>query len=166
MEPTGKTKRDLDHGRARRTGPGRSRKASTAKLPAVQAPAGKLYLKLVLSFPLRPLRSDADLDRAVAMVDALTDRKELAPGEADYLESLGRLIEDYEAEHDPLPTMSPVEALRYLLEENGLTQAELCAQTSLPVATISEVLNGKRGISPRVRQALAERFKVSPALFV
>jgi HTH-type transcriptional regulator/antitoxin HigA len=36
----------------------------------------------------------------------------------------------------------------------------------LPVATISEVLNGKRGISPRVRQALAERFKVSPALFV
>ncbi len=78
----------------------------------------------------------------------------------------GRLIEDYEAEHDPLPTMSPVEALRYLLDENGLTQAELCAQTSLPVATISEVLNGKRGISPRVRQGLAERFKVSPALFV
>jgi hypothetical protein len=36
--------------------------------------------------------------------------------------------------------MSPVEALCYLLEENGLTQAELCSQTSLPVATISEVL--------------------------
>jgi hypothetical protein len=31
---------------------------------------------------------------------------------------------------------------------------------------IKHVLNGKRGISPRVRQALAERFKVSPALFV
>ena len=166
MKPTGKTKRNLDHGRATRTGAGRSRKTSTAKLTAAQVPDSKLYLKLVLSFPLRPLRSDADLDRAVAMVDALTDRKELAPEEADYLEVLGRLIEDYEAEHDPLPTMSPVEALRYLLEENGLTQAELCSQTSLPVATISEVLNGKRGISPRVRQALAERFKVSPALFV
>ena len=34
------------------------------------------------------------------------------------------------------------------------------------MATISEVLNGKRGVSPRVRQGLAERFKVSPALFV
>jgi HTH-type transcriptional regulator / antitoxin HigA len=166
MTPTGKTKHNLDHGRERRTGADRSRNAPAAKLPTVQAPAGKLYLKLVLSFPLRPLRSDADLDRAVAMVDALTDRMELAPEEADYLEVLGRLIEDYEAEHDPLPAMSPVEALRYLLEENGLTQAELCAQTSLPVATISEVLNGKRGISPRVRQALAKRFKVSPALFV
>ena len=126
MKPTGKTKRDLDHGRAQRTGPGRSRQASAAKLPAVQAPASRLYLKLVLSFPLRPLRSDADLDRTVAMVDALTNRKELAPEEADYLEVLGRLIEDYEAEHDPLPTMSPVEARAYLLEENGLTQAELC----------------------------------------
>jgi HTH-type transcriptional regulator/antitoxin HigA len=127
---------------------------------------GSPYLSLVLAFPLRPLRSDADLDRAVAVVDALTDRKELIPEEADYLEVLGRLIEDYEAEHDPLPAMSPVEALRYLIEENGLTQAELCAQVGLPVATMSEVLNGKRGISPRVRQALAERFKVSPALFV
>jgi HTH-type transcriptional regulator/antitoxin HigA len=64
------------------------------------------------------------------------------------------------------PALSPVEVLGYLLAENGLTQADLSAQTGLPVATISEVLNGKRGISPRVRRALAERFKVSPALFV
>ena len=91
MKPTGKTKRNLDRGRARRTGAGRPGKASTAKLPAVQAPASKLYLKLILIFPLRPLRSDADLDRAVDMVDALTDQKDLAPEEADYLEVLGRL---------------------------------------------------------------------------
>jgi HTH-type transcriptional regulator/antitoxin HigA len=141
-------------------------KAATTRAHAVQAPVSNVYLTLVVSFPLRPLRSDADLDRAVAMVDTLTDRKELTPEEADYLEVLGRLIEDYEAAHDPLPEMSPVEALRYLLEENGLTQAELCEQVGLPVATLSEVLNGKRGISPRVRQVLAERFKVSPVLFV
>jgi HTH-type transcriptional regulator/antitoxin HigA len=133
---------------------------------ATRSTAGELYLALVQHFPLRPLRSDADLDGAVAVVDALTDRAELAPEETDYLEVLGRLIEDYEADRDPLPEMSPVEALRYLLEENGLTQAGLSAQTGLPVATISEILNGKRGISPRVRRTLAERFKVSPALFV
>jgi HTH-type transcriptional regulator/antitoxin HigA len=131
-----------------------------------KTPAGDPYLTLIQAFPLRPLRTDGDLDSAVAVVDALTDRDHLSPGGDRLSRGLARLIEDYEAECDPLPSMSPIEALRYLIEENGLTQAELCAQTGLPVATISEIRNGRRGISARVRHALAERFKVSPALFV
>jgi HTH-type transcriptional regulator / antitoxin HigA len=121
----------------------------------------ELYFNLVRRVPLRPLHSGADLDRAVAMIDALTDRAELSPEEEDYLEVLAGLVEDY-----PLPAMSPIEALRYLLDENGMTQAQLSAQTGIAVATISEVLNEKRGISPKVRTALASRFKVDPALFV
>jgi HTH-type transcriptional regulator/antitoxin HigA len=108
------------------------------------------YLALVQQFPLRPLRSDADLDGAVAVVDALTDRAELAPEESDYLEVLGRLIDGYEAERDPLPEVSPVEALRYLLEEHGLTQADLRAQTGLPVATISDAVIGGSLWKPRL----------------
>jgi HTH-type transcriptional regulator/antitoxin HigA len=124
------------------------------------------YLQLIREFPLRPLRSEADLDRAVAMLDALTDRGELAGDERDYLQVLSGLVHDYEREHDPLPGMSPVEALRYLLDENEMTQARLSEQTGIAVATISEILNGKRGISPTVRKALATRFKVDGALFV
>jgi HTH-type transcriptional regulator/antitoxin HigA len=128
--------------------------------------SGPLYLKLVRRFALRPLRSDADLDRAVAVIDDLTNCGKLAPEEQDYLEVLARLVEEYEDQHDPLPDLSPLEALRYLLDENELTQVQLSHDTGIPVATISEVLNGKRGISPKVRAALAARFKVSPALFV
>ena len=40
------------------------------------------------------------------------------------------------------------------------------ADTGIPVTTLSEILTGKRGISPKVRTALAGRFKVAPALFV
>ena len=100
------------------------------------------------------------------MIDALTDRSDLAQEEEDYLEALSGLVEAYEDEHDPLPGMSAVEALRHLLGENGLTQARLSEETGIPVATISEILNGKRGISPKVRDALARRFRVAPALFV
>ena len=132
----------------------------------IKTAAGHLYLKLVKEFPLRPLRSATDLDRAVAVIDLLTDRDELTPEEEDDLEVLSRLVEDYESEHDPLPKMSPVEALRYLLDENGLTQAQLSEETGIPVATVSEILNRKRGISPKVRGILAARFKVAPALFV
>jgi len=124
------------------------------------------YLQLIREFPLRPLRSDADLGRAIAMLDGLSDRDELGGEERDYLQVLAGLVHEYEREHDPLPCMSPVEALRYLLDENGMTQAQLSEQTGIAVATISEILNGKRGISPKVRQALASRFKVDPALFV
>ena len=56
--------------------------------------AGALYLKLVREFPLRPLRSDSDLDRAIVVIDALTDRAELSPEETDYLEVHSRLVEE------------------------------------------------------------------------
>jgi HTH-type transcriptional regulator/antitoxin HigA len=127
---------------------------------------GDLYLNLIRAFPLRPLRSDADLDAAVAVIDSLVDRGELAPQERDYLDVLARLVEDYEDEHDPLPELSGVEALRFLIEENGLSQAQLARDTGVPVTTLNEILTGKRGISPAVRKALAGRFKVAPTLFV
>jgi hypothetical protein len=54
------------------------------------------YLKLVRALPLRPIRSEADLDRAMAMIDALSDRSRLTADERDYWTVLTRLIEDYE----------------------------------------------------------------------
>ena len=46
------------------------------------------YLGLVRRFPLRPIRSDGELDEAVAVVNSLLSRPRLAPGESDYLEVL------------------------------------------------------------------------------
>jgi len=42
-----------------------------------------------------------------------------------------------------------------------LTQAELARRASVAVTSLSDVLNGKRRISPRVRAKLAECFGVS-----
>src|SRR4051812_1534937 len=86
---------------------------------------GDPYLSLIRGFPLRPLRSDSDLEAAIAMADALVDRAELLPEEQDYLDVLSKLIEDYEDEHDPLQDITGVEALRFLIEENGLSQSQL-----------------------------------------
>jgi len=72
--------------------------------PAGMSPAGDLYLDLVRAFPLRPLRSAEDHDRAIATVDALSDRRpELRPEEHDYLIVLALLIERYE--EDLYPTL-------------------------------------------------------------
>jgi HTH-type transcriptional regulator/antitoxin HigA len=133
---------------------------------AAPPPAGPRYHELVHRFPLRVLRRDADLDAAITVVNSLIDRPGLSPDEQDYLDVLARLVEDYEAAHDPLPALPGAEALRFLIAENGLSQARLSRETGVPVTTLSEVLTGKRGISPKVRAALAARFKVGPELFV
>ena len=66
------------------------------------------YLDLVRRFPLRPLRSAADLDAAVAVVDELLDRADLSDPEQDYLDVLSDQIEAYEAGAVPI---RPVEQL-------------------------------------------------------
>ncbi len=81
---------------------------------AEASPAGDLYFDLVRAFPLRPLRSAEDHDRAVATIDALSDRRpDLRPEEHDYLIVLGLLIERSEEVHYPMapevgePSTSP-----------------------------------------------------------
>ena len=56
--------------------------------------------------------------------------------------------------------------LRFLMEENGLTQAKLSQETGIPETSLSEILNGKRGISPKVRTRLCERFGAAPSVFL
>ena len=70
--------------------------------PAGTSSADDPYLDLVRAFPLRPLRSTEDLDRAIATVDALSDRRPtLRPEEYDYFIVLCLLIERYEEELYP-----------------------------------------------------------------
>jgi HTH-type transcriptional regulator / antitoxin HigA len=124
------------------------------------------YLDLVREFPLRPIRADADLDRAVAMLDRLSDRESLAPEEDDYLEVLATLVEAYETAHEPEPVVSAAEMLRHLIEAKGVTQAEVAGATGVNESTISEVLSGKREVGRKVMHALADYFRVDPAVFL
>ena len=76
------------------------------------------YLALVRALPLRPIRSDVELDRAIAMIDSLIDRDELNADEEDYLDVLSDLVHRYEAEHDPIAPVADAEMIRFLLESN------------------------------------------------
>ena len=124
------------------------------------------YLELVRAFPLRPLRSDEDLDRAIAVIDSLIDRDDLDEGEEDYLDVLGDIVERYETEHHPMPPVSDAAMLRHLIESRETTQSTVAAETGIAVSTISEILTGKRGLNRRHIAALARYFHVSPAVFI
>lgn len=124
------------------------------------------YLTLVRAFPLRPIRDEAGLDRAIVMVNSLLDRDDLDPGEDDYLDVLSDLVEKYEADHHPLPAVSEAEMLRHLIEARDVTQSRLAADTGIAESTVSAILSGKRGLSRNHVAALARYFRVSPAVFI
>src|SRR5947209_1322357 len=105
------------------------------------------YLDLVRRFPLRPLRSDADLDAAVAVMDGLLDRPRLTAAEQDYLDVLSDLVEAYEAEAVPLRPVGDADLLRFLIEQKHVTQAAVAAETVIAESTVSAVLAGKRRLN-------------------
>jgi HTH-type transcriptional regulator/antitoxin HigA len=124
------------------------------------------YLDLIRRFPLRPLRTDADLDAAVAVIDELLDRAALAAPEQDYLDVLSDLVESYETETIPMRPVSDAELLRFLIEHKSVTQAEAASGTGIAESTISEVLSGKRKLNRGQIAKLARYFHINPGAFL
>lgn len=77
---------------------------------------------------------------------------------------LGDLIGDYEDAHVVTEDVSGVNVLQFFMEQHQLKQSDLSEIGSQGV--VSEILSGKRELNLRQIQALAERFGVSPAVFV
>jgi HTH-type transcriptional regulator/antitoxin HigA len=116
--------------------------------------------------PLLTIRNEREYNAAVKRLNELLD--EIGDNEKHplygLLDTLGTLIHVYEEEHYPIPDATSTEVLRFLMEEHGLTQSDLPEVGSQGV--VSEILNGKRELNVRQIRLLAEKFKVSSAVFV
>src|ERR1700722_13964497 len=124
------------------------------------------YLELVRQFPLRPLRTEADLDAAIAIIDLLIDQESLSVPEQDYLDVLSDLVEAYENEVVPMTPVSDSEMLRFLIEQKGVSQSETATGARIAESTISEVLSGKRKLIRTQIGKLARYFHVEPGTFM
>jgi HTH-type transcriptional regulator/antitoxin HigA len=124
------------------------------------------YLELIRKFPLRPICSEVELDRAIAVIDSLVDRGDLDRDESDYLDVLGDLVEKYEGQAHPMAPASDAEILRHLIEARGINQAQLADEAKIAVSTISEILNSKRRLNRKHIESLSRFFGVSPAVFI
>jgi HTH-type transcriptional regulator / antitoxin HigA len=133
---------------------------------AMYGKAEDRYLDLIRQFPLRPLRTDADLDAAIAIIDGLLDRPTLTTPEQDYLDVLSDLIEIYEAEMVPIQPVGDADLLRFLIEQHGVTQAALADGSAIAESTISEVLAGKRKLNRAQIAKLSRYFHVDPGAFL
>jgi HTH-type transcriptional regulator / antitoxin HigA len=116
--------------------------------------------------PLLTIRNEREYNAAVERLNALLD--EIGDNEKhplySLLETLGTIIHVYEEEHYPIPDITGAEVLRFLMDEQGLTQSDLPEVGSQGV--VSEILSGKRELNVRQIRSLAQRFGVSSAVFV
>ncbi|MEN8243333.1 MAG: helix-turn-helix domain-containing protein [Thermodesulfobacteriota bacterium] len=107
-----------------------------------------------------------EYNRLVHILDGLIDevRENESHPLASLMETLGSLIETYEAQNIPEIEGSPSDALKNLMEEHDLKQSDLPEIGSQGV--ISEILSGKRQFNVRQIKLLSNRFNVSPAVFM
>lgn len=117
--------------------------------------------------PLGPITSEKDYKRRMSVMDELLDR--IGANETHRLMPLLDLVtkevEAYEAKQQAMPEATPAQALAFLMEEHNLKQADLAEELG-GQSIVSAILNGKRELNTRQVKALAERFKVSPAVFL
>jgi HTH-type transcriptional regulator / antitoxin HigA len=113
---------------------------------------------------LRPVRNEADYEAALAEVELLWGAA-LGTPEGDRLDILATLIDVYEAKHYPIDPPDPIEAIKFRMEQQGLTRKDLEPIFGARNRT-SEILNRKRGLSIEMIRALHERLGISAEVLI
>lgn len=94
---------------------------------------------------IRPIKSEADYDAALAEIERLWEAPEGSP-ESDRLEVLSTLVEAYEARHWAIDPPDPIDAIKFRMEQRGVEPKDL-----VPIighrSHVYEVLNRKRALS-------------------
>lgn len=100
---------------------------------------------------IKPIKTERDYRRALKTIDQLMDAK-LNTAEGDRLDVLVTLVEKWEEEHYPIDPPDPVEAIRFAMEQRGLSRRDLEPLIGSR-SRVAEVLNHKRSLTlPMIRR--------------
>lgn len=124
------------------------------------------YASLLVKHPPKIIRTEAENEHFTALLEDLDARfGQLSPAEKELADLLTLLIEDFESKHYPLPKASPLEVLRFLMDQHSLKQRDLL-DVFCNASVASEVLSGKRELSKEHIRKLANRFSVPADLLL
>lgn len=71
---------------------------------------------------LKPVKNDGELNRALKRIDELWGAKPNT-SKGDELDVLMLIVEKYEDENFAIPSSDPIEAIKFLMEQNGKNAA-------------------------------------------
>jgi HTH-type transcriptional regulator / antitoxin HigA len=113
---------------------------------------------------LRPIRTKASYEAALKEIERLWGARSGTPA-GDRLDILATLIEAYEDEHYPMDPPDPIEAIKFRMEQQGLTRKDL--EGILGTRTrVAEVLNGRRGLSINMIRRLHDKLGIPAEVLI
>jgi HTH-type transcriptional regulator/antitoxin HigA len=113
---------------------------------------------------LRPIRKRADYEAALEEMKRLWGAKSGTPA-GDRLDILATLVDAYEAQRFPIDPPDPIEAIKFRMEQQGLTRKDL--EGILGTRTrVAEVLNRRRGLSLNMIRNLHEKLGIPAELLI
>lgn len=142
------------------------------KLKPFKDPVNHPFAKwLYLYFPPRPMVNKKMYDHYFEAVNILMREAEtghltktIQATIHEYIQSITPFLERYEKKEFPIQSADPEEVLRFLMEENDLSQYDLASDLGgQPV--VSDILHGKRKLTREHIERLSKRFGISPATF-
>lgn len=113
----------------------------------------------------RVIHNDEELEAYTDALFQLTALGNPSTSEAEAIELLTLLVERYEQEHYSIPAADPVSAVRFLIEQQHLSQRDLIPQFGSESA-VSMFLSGQRKLTLAQVRRLSARFKLPADVFI
>lgn len=124
------------------------------------------YGQLLLHTLPSVIETEEENERVLAFIESLLRKGDkLSPEEDKLLNLLSLLVEQFEEKAYQFDDSPPHRVLQFLMEQHDLKQNDLVPLLGSR-GHVSDIVNGKRGISKAHAKALAEHFHVSPELFL
>jgi HTH-type transcriptional regulator/antitoxin HigA len=113
---------------------------------------------------IKPIRSEADYENALAELGRLWGASSGTPA-GDRLNVLATLIDAHENEHHPIDPPDPIDAIKFRMEQQGLTRKDL--EDMLGTRTrVAEILNRRRSLSIRMIRRLHDRLGIPAEILI
>ena len=113
---------------------------------------------------VRPIRDEADYEAALAEVEQLWGAP-AGTADGDRLDVLATLIDAYEAVHHPMDPPDPIDAIRFRMEQQGLSRKDLEGLIGSRTR-VAEVLNRRRGLSINMIRRLHDHLGISAEVLI
>ena len=107
---------------------------------------------------IRPIKTAKDLSVALRRIDELLDSED--PKALDELDVLSVLVRDDESTHCQMPPPEPIAAIEFVMEQRGLTRADLQEVLGCSRGRVSELLNRERTLTLNHIRALHRAWRI------
>lgn len=127
----------------------------------------KDYTGLCQRYVPRPLHDATDYAAARQAIQPLVGFEDrLNADQTDYLEAVSSFIEAYDMARVKWPKGTPLDTLRFLLEQRELSAADLSRILGSDRSLGPKLLRGERRLTVDHIRALARRFNIEPGVLL